>query len=213
MWKEVCHNHCHIDGAPEFQNALEDACGQYRHVLPKPKVYMFCKRGFEDSLSAACDAMCTTKSHSSSASQTQGAQFCKAFKREMPKPGAHAACVAGHSRGGNVAHHWAQAKLQEYNALKAATGASDQVIEEVMEKEAEIEEQIAQNHQGGGKISEKEIKKEFEEIEEKENLQEKAKDELELAREAARAAFNAQEEGGEDAAEEEEGENATEIDL
>ena len=37
------------------------------------------------------------------------------------------------------------------------------------------------------------------EIEEKESLQEKAKDELELAREAARAAFNAAEEGGEDA--------------
>jgi hypothetical protein len=213
VWKEVCHNHCHIDGAPEFHNALEDSCGPYRHVLPKPKVFNFCKKGFEESLTTVCNNMCTTKTHSKTTNTH--AQFCKQYKREMPKPGAWESCKHGHGAGQAVAHAWAHAKLQEYNSLKAATGASDQVIEEVMEKEAEIEEEIAK--EATGKISKAQAKKEFEEIEKRDKVSEKAKDELELARQAARAAFDSQEADagadGDDAEEESDSENATEIDL
>merc|ERR1711943_119630 len=61
-----------------------------------------------------------------------------------------------------------------------------QVIEAVMEKEAEIEEEIAQNHKNAdGPITSEEIKSEFAEIEKEEGLAGKQAEELELAREAA----------------------------
>merc|ERR1711918_259817 len=140
--------------------------------------------------------------------------MCRNQKRHMPKPGAHEACKHGHARGGAVAHTWALAKLKEYNALKAATHASDDVIEQVMEKEAEIEEEIAKNHMDdAGKISSETIKEEFQEIEKEEGLKGKQADELELAREAARAAYDSTEATEEEPETEGDGENATEIDL
>merc|ERR1712167_383091 len=109
-----------------------------------------------------CRNMCGNQKHHMSMGEAAGGQFCKQYKRQMPKPGAHEACKHGHSRGGAVAHTWALAKLKEYNALKAATHASDQVIEAVIEKE--------------------------------EGLAGKQAEELELAREAARAAYDSTDE-------------------
>jgi hypothetical protein len=215
VWKEVCFNHCHMDGAPEFHNGLDEACSAYRHVLPKPKVYGYCRKGFEHHFEMVCRNMCGNQKHHMSMGEAAGGQFCKQYKRQMPKPGAHEACKHGHARGGAVAHTWALAKLKEYNALKAATHASDQVIEAVMEKEAEIEEEIAQNHKNAdGPITSEEIKSEFAEIEKEEGLAGKQAEELELAREAARAAYDSTDETENPAdLEEGDGENATEIDL
>merc|ERR1712167_556996 len=61
-----------------------------------------------------------------------------------PKPGAHQACMDGHAAGAKAAHKFALQKHTEYLALKAATNATDGQIEEVMEKEAEIEEELTQ---------------------------------------------------------------------
>ena len=63
VWKEVCFNHCHMDGAPEFHNGLDEACAAYRHVLPKPKVYGYCKKGFEHHFEMVCTNMCGNQKH------------------------------------------------------------------------------------------------------------------------------------------------------
>merc|ERR1712167_508922 len=158
--------------------------------------------------------MCMKGQYHSSHGESEAGQFCKPYKRLMPKPGAHEACKHGHARGGSVAHTWALSKLKEYNALKAATHASDDVIEQVMEKEAEIEEEIAKNHaDDAGRISSETIREEFREIEKEEGLRGKQADELELAREAARAAYDSTEATEEEPETEGDGENATEIDL
>merc|ERR1711981_632570 len=112
--------------------------------------------------------------------EQKAAQFCKVYKSELPKPGAHQACIAGHAAGARAAHEFAQEKHAEYKALKAATNATDDQIEEVMEKEAEIEEEITQATPGDVKIYEDERAEAL-----------KTAQELETAREAARAAYEA----------------------
>merc|ERR1719191_552050 len=181
----------------------------------KEVCFNYCHKGFEPPFEMVCRNMCGNQVHHMSMGEAAGGQFCKQYKRTMPKPGAHEACKHGHARGGSVAHTWALSKLKEYNALKAATHASDDVIEQVMEKEAEIEEEIAQNHQGDdGTISLETVKKEFAQVEEEEGIAGKQAEELELAREAARAAYDSTEETENPAdLEEGDGENATEIDL
>merc|ERR1712100_511143 len=87
------------DGAPEFHNGLDEACAAYRHVLPKPKVYGYCRKGFEHHFEMVCRNMCGNQVHHMSMGEAAGGQFCKQYKRTMPKPGAHEACKHGHARG------------------------------------------------------------------------------------------------------------------
>merc|ERR1712216_14545 len=97
-----------------------------------------------DGMELACHNFCATGSHSDAAAEQKAAQFCKTYKQELPKPGAHQGCMDGHASGAKAAHKFALQKHTEYLALKAATNATDGQIEEVMEKEAEIEEELTQ---------------------------------------------------------------------
>jgi hypothetical protein len=218
-WVAVCKNHCHLDGAPVFHNALKYSCNNYRFVMPKPRVFSRCRNGFIDGMELACHEFCVTGRHSSSAAEQKAAQFCKVYKSELPKPGAHQACIAGHAAGARAAHEFAQEKHAEYKALKAATNATDDQIEEVMEKEAEIEEEITQATPGDVKIYEDERAEALKQMKDEANKEAtKTAQELETAREAARAAYEAMK-GDEDEEETETEEdsatdgNATEIDL
>merc|ERR1712216_814198 len=126
---------------------------------------------------------------------------------------------AGHAAGARAAHEFAQEKHGEYEALKAATNATDDQIEQVMEKEAEIEEEITHATPGDVKIYEDERTEALQQMKDEANKEAtKTAQELETAREAARAAYEAMK-GDEDEEETETEEdsatdgNATEIDL
>merc|ERR1711998_550253 len=126
------------------------------------------------------------------------AQFCKVYKSELPKPGAHQACIDGHAAGARAAHDFAREKQTEYEALKAAPNATA----------------------GDVKIYEDERTEALQQMKDEANKEAtKTAQELETAREAARAAYEAME-GDEEEEEETETEedsvadsNATEIDL
>merc|ERR1711981_51365 len=97
------------------------------------------------------------------------------------------------------------------------TNATDDQIEEVMEKEAEIEEEITQATPGDVKIYEDERAEALKQMKDEANKEAtKTAQELETAREAARAAYEAMK-GDEEETETEEDSatdgNATEIDL
>lgn len=214
-WVAVCKNHCHLDGAPVFHNALKHACNNYRFVMPKPRVYSRCRNGFIDGMELACHNFCTAGSHSDAAAEQKAAQFCKIYKQELPKPGAHQGCMDGHAAGAKAAHMFSQQKHAEYLALKAATNATDGQIEEVMEKEAEVEEELTHAIPEDVKITQEQEGETLklmkaEATEEATNMAE----DLEIAREAARATFEAMVEDEEETADDSAADtNATEIDL
>merc|ERR1712216_375504 len=126
-WVAVCKNHCHLDGAPVFHNALKYSCNNYRFVMPKPRVFSRCRNGFIDVMELACHQFCVTGRHSTSAAEQRAAQFCKVYKSELPKPGAHQACLDGHAAGARAAHDFAREKQTEYEALKDATKTAQEL--------------------------------------------------------------------------------------
>jgi hypothetical protein len=215
-WVHVCKNHCHLDGGADLHTALKTSCGAFRFVMPRPRVHTRCRDGFVDGMELACHNYCSGKGHTGSAAQQQAAQFCKKYKQELPKPGAHEACRKGHAAGAVAAHQFAMKKHAEYNSLKAAVmDATEAQIENVMEKEAQVEEAVVQNTEAGHEVTnaeKKAIEKQTEELLEKEAAAAKytPAHKLELAREAARSAFETLEE---DEEEYETDGNATEIDL
>merc|ERR1712072_638126 len=91
-------------------------------------------------------------------------------------------CIAGHAAGARAAHEFAQEKHAEYKALKAATNATDDQIEEV----------ITQATPGDVKIYEDERAEALKQMKDEANKEAtKTAQELETAREAARAAYEA----------------------
>merc|ERR1712167_481099 len=215
-WITVCKNHCHLDGAPVFHNALKHASNNYRFVMPKPRVYSRCRKGFIDGMELACHNFCATGSHSDAAAEQKAAQFCKAYKQELPKPGAHQGCMDGHASGAKAAHKFALQKHTEYLALKAATNATDGQIEEVMEKEAEIEEELTQAAREDVKITKDEEAEAIKKMKDEATKEAtKTAAELDCTREAARAAYDAMETEDETETQEDSAvdSNATEIDL
>merc|ERR1712139_180670 len=186
--------------------------------MPKPRVYSRCRNGFIDGMELACHNFCATGSHSDAAAEQKAAQFCKAYKQELPKPDAHQGCMDGHASGAKAAHKFAMEKHAEYLALKAATNATDAKIEEVMEKEAEIEEEITHATPEDAKVTQEQEAEAMKQVKEEAKKEAtKTAEELEIAREAARAAYEAMgedeetEETDSDSAEHDG--NATEIDL
>merc|ERR1711939_620126 len=161
-----------------------------------------------DGMELACHNFCATGSHSDAAAEQKAAQFCKAYKQELPKPGAHQGCMDGHASGAKAAHKFAMEKHAEYLALKAATNATDAKIEEEITHATPEDAKVTQEQEA-------EAMKQVKEEAKKEAT--KTAEELEIAREAARAAYEAMgedeetEETDSDSAEHDG--NATEIDL
>ena len=84
-WVAVCKNHCHLDGAPVFHNALKHACNNYRFVMPKPRVYSRCRNGFIDGMELACHNFCATGSHSDAAAEQKAARIAAAEAEKKAK--------------------------------------------------------------------------------------------------------------------------------
>merc|ERR1711907_793097 len=95
-----------------------------------------------DGMELACHNFCATGSHSDAAAEQKAAQFCKAYKQELPKPGAHQGCMDGHASGAKAAHKFAMEKHAEYLALKAATNATDAKMEEAKKEATKTAEEL-----------------------------------------------------------------------
>jgi len=211
-WVHVCKNHCHLDGSSDIHNSLKVNCDGYRYVLPRPRVHTRCRSGFIDGMELACHNYCVQGGHSRSSAESQGHQFCKQYKGELPKPGAHEACRKGHAAGALAAHQFAMKKHAEYKALVASVKtATEEQVETIMEKEAEIEEELAHNTEEDVVITKAEIMAaEDVMVKEAEATNDETTHDLEVAREAANAVVDALEA---DEGEEISDSNTTEIDL
>lgn len=197
-----------MDGDPTIHNALKHGCERFRFTMPRPKVYRMCREGFEDAVRTTCHGHCTSGTgHSASHAETNGAQFCKKYRKEMPKPGAFNACMAGVKAGNIAAGTFASSHKKEYDE-KIAAGESDAEATQEMETEAKYEEALAHStpedrdvEDSAAQAKAAAAKAAASAAARKAADAAKAKTDLEQAREAAKAAFAAQQESAEGAAE------------
>lgn len=199
-WKLVCKQHCHEDGDPMIHNELASACEAYKHMLPKPRVYRICESAFEETLEEACSTLCQGKSHSKNRAESAGAQWCQKHKKSLPKPGSYDACMHGAHAGAAGANAYVSFLKKEFKRKREEEPEeSNAEIVKEMELAAEIEElKTKRAGKAGKKVVVEEIRAEAEAAVEEIKEEVKAgKTDLDLAREAARAAFKAKQQSEE----------------
>jgi len=204
-WKTVCHNHCHEDGDPVIHNTLMEFCDAYKNMLPKPRVYRICSNAFEHVLDKECANLCGGGSHSRSRMENHGNQWCKKHKKSLPKPGSHDACIQGAHAGAIAAHKYVSFLKKEYaRKLEEEPEETKQEIIKEMELAAELEEQQVHKASSSGQaVVVEEVRAQAEAaVEEIKEEVKEGKTDLDLAREAARAAFKAKQASEEEAVEE-----------
>lgn len=197
-WKKVCRQHCHEDGDPLIHNALVEACEAYKNMLPKPRVYRICENAFEETLEMSCKSMCSGGKHSKSKAESMGGQWCQKHRKSLPKPGSFEACMAGAHAGADGAHSYVSFLKKDYaRKLEDEPEETKQEIVKEMELEAQLEE-IRLKKSGGNKVVVEEVRAQAEAAVEEIKEEVKAgKTDLDLAREAARAAFKAKQDSEE----------------
>lgn len=193
-WERVCKHHCHMDSNAGFHNALGNGCNRFKFMMPRPKVFRFCSDAFKHSLDLTCSNMCNGLGSSRSISDHHAGQFCKRYRQEMPKPGAYQSCEAGFLAAHNAVSKFHSDKQAEWEKKRAA-GETPEQAEKEMEEEAIIEEKIVAEVPKDAPIDEKKIHEKVQQIESElkkhENTTKPVPD-IEIARAAARAAFEAQ---------------------
>lgn len=193
-WQHVCTNGCHNGGEMDasIHNALMEHCNNFKFQLPRPKLWIFCKNAFAEGVKLACTNHCGEKPHSKSIAEHKKGQWCKKARRELPKPGCLSACEIGFAAGADAASLYAMNKKFEWQA-KMAEGETPKQAEAEMIEEEEIEMKIIEKS-GEAKVNVEEVKKAVAaEMKSHHNTsQTSSKTDMELAREAAKAAFAAQ---------------------
>jgi len=215
-WKEVCVTHCRSDGDPMIHNMRIDSCEGYKHMLPKPRVYNICADAFNKILKKTCATVCVGGSHSASKMEQLASQYCKPFKRKLPKPASFDCCMEGAIQGSAAGKKYVEFLKNDY-ARKLAEEPEETKADIVKEMilEADIEANQLANMDPDAKVVVEEIRAEAEaEVKEIKQEIKAGKTDLDLAREAARAAFKAKQEAdAQEAAAEGATEAVEEIDL
>jgi len=214
-WKRICKAHCKTDGDPMLHNKRVEACGTYKHVLPKPRVFNLCKNSFNNILTRSCKLLCSGKGHSQSTMEEHGSQFCQKHKRALPKPASWESCMKGVGKAGEAANAYTNFVKKTLTARIAQNpGESiESIIKEII-LEGDIEESALKQVDVDEKVVVEEIRAEAEaEVKEIKEEVKAGKTDLDLAREAARAAFKAKQESESESESKPESAEVEEIDL
>jgi MinD-like ATPase involved in chromosome partitioning or flagellar assembly len=137
--------------------------------------------------------------------EDHGNQWCKKHKKSLPKPGSHDACIQGAHSGAVAAHKYVSYLKKEYaRKLEEEPEETKKEVIKEMELAAELEEQQVKKAARAGKpIVAEEVRAQAEAaVEEIKEEVKQGKTDLDLAREAARAAFKAKQASEEEAVEE-----------
>jgi len=183
-WVKVCQRHCHLDGGMGIHKDMVSACGPYVHEMPKPKIHNYCRDGFKSGLEFGCHTTCTGQrsKHGHAHGDQHAGHECKSYKQQVPKPTSYEACIRGVTAGDRAARSFSSKLQTEWDyKMKNFVDAgieTEQQLQDEMEVEAQIDE--AQAHHSGDTGTQPSAET---------AVPASAEEDLNAAREAARAAY------------------------
>ena len=102
-WESLCRSHCH-DADAGIRHAKALACAQ-----PAQRVRETCESAFDAMLESDCERLCKASTAQAKRDGLFALQFCKRYKRMLPKPTLYDSCVAGAGAGAVAAGEYTQA--------------------------------------------------------------------------------------------------------
>jgi len=209
-WQSECKKYCTHDKNTRILEYLTTYCEPYRYVLPKPKMYTKCKTAFNTAVQTQCPRACSSKATNMHIAD-EAQQKCKHEKNETPRPASFEACTTGYKAGAKVAVDYANFLIQQVEDAKAGGAADNADGVEVVEEQdaakaaakaaaaaaaamaaaeaAASAAAAAENEAAAASQSDSEAAAEEESVD---SSTENVEDELAQAREAARAAYAAE---------------------
>jgi len=174
---------------------LKSSCEPFRYVLPRPRVYSKCKTAFDRALRTTCPKACNFDFHHFHAEE-EAHTHCKKERKEVPRPQSYDACNKGYIAGAYAAEEFAKAtktlfeKMQE--ELEAEDNNGDSREPDKGVKAAPVEEPKVNTPENVA--SAEEAQEDVAALRKKAVEEVTPEEELRLAREAARAAYRAEQE-------------------
>merc|ERR1719238_772452 len=180
-WKHECDRHCTHSKNDVAADALVQYCETYRYVLPKPKVYQKCERAFKAAIASKCGPACKDLlGHINP--QEDASHHCKAEKNQVPRPVSHEACMKGYVQGSMAIVRYANGLKQQAAEAEAESGVDTMSAQQSEAEEAQAMAEAAAKRKADQAASAAAAGDE----------DASEDDELAAAREAARAAYAAE---------------------